>query len=233
MILRSSHDRRDEVVDERERRSARRRGSMTTPAAGISLAPYSRVVEDHVERAAVVRDSRDRLRRPGPASSAAARRRRGPSTPRPRPSAICLHARDDALARRSSTPLQQVRRRPAATTSEQDDVADPPEGHRGLRSATIAALRAIPGSAPRMMSNCALIAVTAPSSGRRCSASTPCERGRRASRAPRRSASGRGAPRSARRRARARRPPPARRSGGRGRVCCSCGSPNPSVSAFM
>ena len=32
----------------------------------------------------------------------------------------------------------------------------------------------MPGSAPRMMSNCALIAVTAPSSGRRCSASTPC-----------------------------------------------------------
>ena len=33
---------------------------------------------------------------------------------------------------------------------------------------------AIPGSAPRMMSNCALIAVTAPSSGRRCSDSTLC-----------------------------------------------------------
>ena len=34
-----------------------------------------------------------------------------------------------------------------------------------------------------MMSNCALIALTAPSSGRRCSASTPCERAGRASRA--------------------------------------------------
>ena len=31
----------------------------------------------------------------------------------------------------------------------------------------------MPGSAPRMMSNWSLIAVTAPSIGRRCSASTP------------------------------------------------------------
>src|SRR4029077_3262357 len=57
---------------------------------------------------------------------------------------------------------------------EQDDVSDPPEDHRGLLSATTAALRAIPGSAPRITSNCPLIAVTAPSSGRRCSDSTPC-----------------------------------------------------------
>ena len=42
---------------------------------------------------------------------------------------------------------------------EEHDVADPPERHRGLRSATMAALRAMPGSAPRMTSNCALIAV--------------------------------------------------------------------------
>src|SRR6202044_664628 len=57
---------------------------------------------------------------------------------------------------------------------QQDGVSDPPEDHRGLLSATIAALLAIPGRAPRMMSNCALIALTAPSSGRRCSDSTPC-----------------------------------------------------------
>ena len=56
---------------------------------------------------------------------------------------------------------------------QQDDVSDPPEGHRGLLSATTAALLAIPGSAPRMTSNWALIALTAGSSGRRCSASTP------------------------------------------------------------
>ena len=56
---------------------------------------------------------------------------------------------------------------------EQHKVPDPPERHRGLRSATMAALRAISGSAPRITSNWWLIALTAPSSGRRCSASTP------------------------------------------------------------
>ena len=60
-----------------------------------------------------------------------------------------------ASARRSAG-----RPRPAGH-DEQHDVADPPERHRGLLSATIAALRAMPGSAPRMTSNCALIALTA------------------------------------------------------------------------
>ena len=64
------------------------------------------------------------------------------------------------------------RRRPAATTSSRTSVDDPPEGHRGLLSATTAALAPMPGSADRMMSNWALIAFTAGSSGRRCSDST-------------------------------------------------------------
>src|SRR4029077_15408000 len=58
---------------------------------------------------------------------------------------------------------------------QQHDVPDPPEDHRGLRSATTAAFLAIPGSAPRMTSNWALIAFTAGSSGRRCCDSTPCK----------------------------------------------------------
>src|SRR5262249_53900121 len=55
---------------------------------------------------------------------------------------------------------------------DQDHVADPVERHRGRLSATSAAFFAMPGSALRMMSNCALIALTAGSSGRRCSSST-------------------------------------------------------------
>ena len=47
----------------------------------------------------------------------------------------------------------------------------------GLLSATIAALLAMPGSAPRMMSNCALMALTEPSSGRRCCCLDAVERG--------------------------------------------------------
>src|SRR6185503_9978539 len=54
---------------------------------------------------------------------------------------------------------------------ERDDDGDDP-GHRGLLSATMAALAPMPGSADRMMSNCALIALTAGSSGFRCSFST-------------------------------------------------------------
>ena len=56
---------------------------------------------------------------------------------------------------------------------QQDRVSDPLERHCGLLSATIAAFAAIPGIAPRITSNCALIALTAGSSGRRCSDSTP------------------------------------------------------------
>src|SRR6185436_12193069 len=55
---------------------------------------------------------------------------------------------------------------------QQDDVADPPDGHEGLLSATMAAFAAMPGSAPRIVSNWALIALTDGSSVRRCSDST-------------------------------------------------------------
>src|SRR6478609_629349 len=142
---------------------------ITTPAAGISSSSLVRVVEDYVERAAVVCDSRDRLRdlilgrqeqracvevvRPGRGRHADPR-----------------DARDDALCGLEDAPQQKDDH--GQEHDEEHDVADPPEDHPGLRSATIAALRAMPGRAPRMTSNWALIAVTAPSSGRRCSDST-------------------------------------------------------------
>ena len=172
------------------------------------------------------RGSRRSLRRrqrswpPGPASSAAARRRRGPSTPLPPPSRSAARSgRCDG--RRVQHAAEQVDD-DGKHDDEQDDVPDPPEGHRGLRSATIGGLAAIPGSAPRMTSNWALIALTAPSSGRRCSDSTPCS-------AEPSVASPCGDPdealrarRSARPRARARRRRPARPSGGPGGACRSC-----------
>src|SRR5215207_7555063 len=82
-----------------------------------------------------------------------------------------LGAGDDA-PRRAEHAVQQIH--DDQEHGEERDVPDPPKGHRCLRSATIAAFPAIPGSAPRMISNCALIALTAGSSGRRCSASTVC-----------------------------------------------------------
>src|SRR6201999_4218647 len=56
---------------------------------------------------------------------------------------------------------------------QQDHVTDPLEGHDGLLSATIAALAAMPGRAPVMIANCALIASTAGLSGARWPDSTP------------------------------------------------------------
>src|SRR6187455_2321789 len=130
-----------------------------------------RVVEYYVEGAAVVCDSGNSLR------DLILRRQqqhRGVEVLRARLRHLgdLAHARHDALrcVEDAAKQIDDDRK----DDREQDDVPDPPEGHRGLLSATIAALRAIPGSAPRMTSNCALIAVTAPSSGRRCSDSTPC-----------------------------------------------------------
>src|SRR3990172_9405924 len=141
---------------------------MPTPVPWFLL---SRVVEDHVEGAAVVRDSRDRL---GCLLLRRQQQRGGIEVLRPRGRHLCdlLHAGDDALGGVQHTAEQVHDDR--KHDREQDDVSDPPEDHFGLLSATIAALPAIPGSAPRMMSNCALIALTAPSSGRRCCDSTPC-----------------------------------------------------------
>src|SRR4051794_27073079 len=81
-----------------------------------------------------------------------------------------VDARDDRL-RLAEHAVEQVDH-DRQDDREEHDVADPPERHDGLLWATIAALAAMPGSAPRIVSNCALIAVTAGSSGRRCSAST-------------------------------------------------------------
>src|SRR3989337_410787 len=131
----------------------------------------SGVVEDHVEGATVVRDSRDRL---GHLVLRRQEQRGGIEVlrPRGRRAGDLLHAGNDALGGVQDAPEQVYDHR--KHDREQDEVSDPPEDHRGRLSATIAAFVAIPGSAPRMMSNCALIALTAPSSGRRCSASTPC-----------------------------------------------------------
>src|ERR1039457_3930073 len=143
--------------------------SMTTPAAGI--VSLSSVVEDHVERAAVVRDSRDRL---GHLVLRRQQQRGGVKILRPRGCHLryFIDAGDDALGCLQHATQQVHDHR--HDHDEQHDVTEPPEDHRGLLSATIAALRAIPGSAPRMVSNCALIALTAPSSGRRWSDSTAC-----------------------------------------------------------
>src|SRR5712692_11073156 len=139
--------------------------------ASVPWSLPSCVVEDHVERAAVVRDSRDRL---GDLILRRKQQHGGVEVLRPLGRHLCdlLHTGDDALGgvEHSAEQVHDDRQ----DHREQDDVSDPPEGHRGLLSATIAALPAIPGSAPRMMSNCPLIALTAPSSGRRCSDSTPC-----------------------------------------------------------
>src|SRR5204863_9163952 len=82
-----------------------------------------------------------------------------------------LDARRDA-PRRAQHAVQEVDHH-RQDHDEEYYVPDPPEGQRGLLSATIDALRAIPGRAPRITSNCALIALTAGPSGRRCSDSTP------------------------------------------------------------
>src|SRR5664279_945617 len=130
----------------------------------------ARVVEDDVERAAVVRDSRDRL---GHLVLRRQQQHCGVEILRARSGGLCdpLHAGNDAPrgVQHRAEQIHDDRK----DHCEQDDVSDPPEDHFGLLSATIAAFLAIPGSAPRMMSNCALIALTAPSSGRRCCDSTP------------------------------------------------------------
>src|SRR5918994_4169713 len=139
---------------------------VTTPAAGMS--GLLSVVEDHVERAAVAGHARDRL---ADLVLRGQQERHGVEVVRAggRRTSDLAHARDDALRRVQYAGEQDDHHH---EDDEQDDVADPPECHRGLLSATIAALRPIPGSAPRMTSNCWLIALTAGSSGRRCSAST-------------------------------------------------------------
>src|SRR5262249_20530605 len=128
-----------------------------------------RVVEDDVERAAVAGDPRDRLadlvtRRQEQCGRVEVLR------PRRRRALDLVDALHDAAAG-AEDPHQQVEH-DRQHEHEECDIGDPPEGHRGLLSATIAAFRPIPGSAPRMMSNWALIALTDGSSGRRCSAST-------------------------------------------------------------
>src|SRR6476646_5117633 len=129
----------------------------------------ARVVDDHVERAAVAGDPRDRLRdlilrRQQECGGVEVLRGGG------RRLVHAAHARDDALRGREHA-VQQVDD-DGEDHDEQRERADPPERHCGLLSATIAALRAMPGRAPRMTSNWALIALTAPASGRRCSDST-------------------------------------------------------------
>src|SRR4029453_19488392 len=87
--------------------------------------------------------------------------RRGVEVLRPRARGVpdLAEARDDAFGLLQDAVEQVDDHR--QDHREQHNVADPPEGHCGLLSATIAALEAMPGSAPRMMSNWALIALTA------------------------------------------------------------------------
>ena len=130
-----------------------------------------RVIEDHVQGAAVVGDARNRL---GHLVLGGQKQRGGVEVLRSGRRGL-----GDRVGRwgRCSGRLEACRSagrsRPAEARPAGGCVADPAERHRGLLSATIAALRAIPGSALRMMSNWALIALTAGSSGRRCSVSTP------------------------------------------------------------
>src|SRR4051794_22224064 len=128
------------------------------------------VVQDHVERAAVRGDARDRLtdlrlrreqQRRGVEVAAAGLR--GPRDP--------VDARHDRPGLPEDAVEQEHDHR--HDDEQEHQVEDPPEGHDGLRSATIAALAPMPGSAERITSNWALIACTAGSSGRRCSDSTP------------------------------------------------------------
>src|ERR1700759_5874048 len=142
--------------------------NIATPAAGI--APPSGVVDDDVERAAVVsggfdcfydlvlrgQQERHRVEVSGPGVCD----RRDP-----------VDARNDAVGRVEHTSQEVHDGR--QDDQQHDRYSDPLEDHRGLLSATTAAFLAIPGRAPVITSNWALIALTAGSSGRRCSASTP------------------------------------------------------------
>src|SRR5687767_14646108 len=116
------------------------------------------VVEYYVEGAAVVCDAGDGVRhmllsRQQQCGGVEVLRARG------RDLGDLLHAGDDARggAEHAAEQVDDDREH----DDQQGHVADPPERHRGLLSATIAALLAIPGSAPRMTSNWPLIAVTA------------------------------------------------------------------------
>src|SRR4051794_17599746 len=126
----------------------------TTPAAGIPSS--SRVVDDHVERAAVVGDTFDCL---DDLVLRCQQERHGVEVGRSAPRGVAdpAGARDDCacLAENAAEQDHHDRR----DDEQQHEVADPPERHRGLLSATTAALLAMPGSALRMMSNCALIAL--------------------------------------------------------------------------
>src|SRR5215207_4033126 len=159
-------DRREEVVDEREDDQQDRDDQHYACRRHLLLL---RVVDDHVEGGAVARHHLDRclhvrLRRE--------QQRHGVEVFRPGPCGRrdAPHARNDAAGGVEHA-LQQIHDH-GQDHCKQEYVADPPEGHRGLLSATTAALAAIPGIAPTMTSNWALIALTAGSSGRRCSDST-------------------------------------------------------------
>src|SRR6185295_9837671 len=123
------------------------------PMAAMIIWLSLRVVEDHVERAAVAGDPRDRLRNLGLRRQ---QQRHGVEVlrPRSRRRRDLADARDDALRGVQDT-AQEVHH-DGCDDHEEDDVADPPENHFNHLSATIAALRPMPGNAPRMMSNWAL-----------------------------------------------------------------------------
>ena len=137
-------DRRQQVVDDRARRSVRPRRSSTTPAAGIVCPPSARVVDDHVERAAVVGDRLDRLldlllrgqqqrhrvEVLGPGRGA----RRDP-----------VDAGDDRLAR-SAAPVAAGTRRPAARPAARSASPIQSEDHRASSRPRSPPSAAIPGS---------------------------------------------------------------------------------------
>ena len=171
MILRSATIVETQVEDDRGHDHRRTAMIITTPAAGIAHAPF-RVVEDHVERAAVVGRRLDRLDHLVLRREQQRQRRRGrPSRPR--------------RCRRSESHAGHDRVGGVEHAAQQVD------DHRQRRRAAGSRRRSIPGSSrpplgddrrlggdPRqsaatITSNCALIALTAGSSGRRCSDSTP------------------------------------------------------------
>src|SRR5262249_28055792 len=134
-----------------------------------SLSPPSRVVEDHVERSAVIGGRLDCLdhlvlgRQQQPDRIEILRSRFGAGSDR-------LDTGHDRVGRVEHA-SQQVDHN-GEHDYEQNHVTDPLEDHLGLPSATTDAFFAIPGSALTITSNWALIGLTASCSGRRCSDST-------------------------------------------------------------
>ena len=221
--LAQREDRRDEVEDEREDDQDDRedRDCADCHESERHRSPIPR-------RRGSRRASRRSRRRPrpsaspGPASSAAAPRRRGPSSPAAATVAICCTL-GTMLFAAFSTPRSRNTTTGKTTTSR----TALPIHQRVIAASSRRRSRPcapIPGSAPRMIVELRVDRLDRALERAQVLGLDALQRGgerREPVGDPQR---GRGAPRSARRRARARRRAPARRSGGRGGACCSCAS---------